>query len=77
MGTAEFTTSDIGDAPILPELIDQIPPDQEISSVTVDGAFGTRHRSCEMNLSVARGTSAISCFVQQGPLQAKTERSKS
>jgi hypothetical protein len=23
---AEFTTSDIGDAPMLPELLDQIPP---------------------------------------------------
>lgn len=29
---AEFTTSDIGDAPMLPELLDQIPPDQEIAS---------------------------------------------
>ena len=39
---AEFTTSDIGDAPMLPELLDQIPPDQEIGSVTADGAFDTR-----------------------------------
>jgi hypothetical protein len=31
---AEFTTSDVGDAPMLPELLDQIPPDQEIASVT-------------------------------------------
>jgi hypothetical protein len=29
---AEFTTSNIGDAPMLPELLDQIPPDQEIAS---------------------------------------------
>jgi hypothetical protein len=29
---AEFTTSDVGDAPILPELLDQIPPEQEIAS---------------------------------------------
>ena len=35
---AEFTTSDVGDAPMLPELLDQIPPDQEIASVTADGA---------------------------------------
>ena len=27
---AEFTTSDVGDAPMLPELLDQIPPEQEI-----------------------------------------------
>jgi len=36
---AEFTTSDVGDAPMLPDLLDQIPPDQEIASVTVGGAF--------------------------------------
>ena len=30
----EFTSSDVGDAPMLPELLDQIPPDQEIASVT-------------------------------------------
>ena len=39
---AELTTSDVGDAPMLPELLDQIPPDQEIASVTADGAFDTR-----------------------------------
>ena len=39
---AEFTTSDIGDAPMLPELLKQIPPDQPIASVTADGAFDTR-----------------------------------
>jgi hypothetical protein len=38
---AEFTTSDVGDAPMLPELLDQIPPEQEIASVTADGAFDT------------------------------------
>jgi len=27
---------------MLPELLDQVPPDQEIGSVTVDGAFDTR-----------------------------------
>ncbi len=35
----EFTGSDIGDAPMLPELLDQIPPAQEIGSVTADGAY--------------------------------------
>ncbi|SFD14420.1 IS5 family transposase [Tropicimonas isoalkanivorans] len=38
----EFTSSDIGDAPMLPELLAQIPPDQEIGSVTADGAYDTR-----------------------------------
>ena len=38
----EITGSQIGDAPMLPELLDQIPPDVEIGSVTADGAFTTR-----------------------------------
>ena len=39
---AEVTSSDVGDAPMLPELLDQIPPDQQIASVTADGAFDPR-----------------------------------
>lgn len=38
----EVTTSNIGDAPMLPELLDQIPPGQNIGSVTADGAYDTR-----------------------------------
>ena len=38
----EVTTSSIGDAPMLPDLLDQIPADEDISSVTADGAFDTR-----------------------------------
>jgi len=38
----EVTSSDVGDAPMLPELLDQIPADQEIASVTADGAYDTR-----------------------------------
>ncbi|UWQ81234.1 IS5 family transposase [Leisingera sp. S132] len=38
----EFTSSNIGDAPMLPELLNQIPPEQEIGSVTADGAYDTR-----------------------------------
>ncbi len=38
----EVTTNNIGDAPMLPELLDQIPPDQDIGSVTADGAYDTR-----------------------------------
>ncbi|WP_104491163.1 IS5 family transposase [Paracoccus denitrificans] len=38
----EFTSSGIGDAPMLPGLLDQIPPEQEIGSVTADGAYDTR-----------------------------------
>lgn len=53
---AEFTTSDVGDAPMLPELLDQIPPEQQIGSVTADGAFDTR--KCHDAIA-ARGAAAI------------------
>lgn len=43
MGSSEPAHgSHIGDAPMLPELLDQIPPDEDIGSVTGDGAFDTR-----------------------------------
>ena len=38
----EVTTSNVGDAPMLPELLDQIPEDQTIGSVTADGGYDTR-----------------------------------
>ena len=41
MRVIEVTGSNIGDAPILPELLNQIPSDQDIASVTADGAYGT------------------------------------
>ena len=34
----EVTTSNIGDAPRLPELLKQVPSDQDIGPVTADGA---------------------------------------
>ena len=34
----EVTNSNVGDAPMLPGLFDQIPPEQKIGSVTADGA---------------------------------------
>ena len=39
---AKVTTSTVGDAPMLPELPNQIPADQTIGSVTADGAYDTR-----------------------------------
>jgi len=38
----ELTGSNIGDAPILPDLLGQIGPDQQIDRVTADGAYDTR-----------------------------------
>lgn len=52
----KFTTSNVGDAPMLPELLDQIPPDQEIATVTADDAFDTR--KCHAAIA-ARGAEAI------------------
>jgi Transposase DDE domain len=46
----------VGDAPMLPKLLDQIPPKQEIASVTADGAFDTR--KC-YDAIAARGAAAI------------------
>jgi hypothetical protein len=40
--TVEVTGSNIGDAPVLPDLLNQIPPHQDIGSVTADGAYDTR-----------------------------------
>ena len=53
---AGFTASDVGDAPVLPGLLNQIPPDQQIASVTADGAFDTRN--CHDAIA-ARGAGAI------------------
>ena len=38
----EFTPSGDGDSPVLPELLDQIPQDEQIGTVTADGAYDTR-----------------------------------
>ena len=38
----EITGSHIGDAPVLPDLLRQIPEEQDIGSVTADGAYDTR-----------------------------------
>lgn len=37
----EVTTRNVGDAPMVPEVLDQIPTDQAIGSVTADGAYAT------------------------------------
>lgn len=53
----EFTSSREGDSPVLPDLLDQIPPDQEIGSVTGDGAFDTRR--CHTAILERGGTAII------------------
>lgn len=38
----QITGSHIGDAPVLPDLLKQIPSHEQIRSVTADGAYDTR-----------------------------------
>ena len=38
----EFTPSRDGDSPVLPDLLGQIPEDEQIGTVTADGAYDTR-----------------------------------
>ena len=52
----EVTSSDVGDAPVLPDLLAQIAADQDIASVTADGAYDTR--KCHEALA-DRGAAAI------------------
>lgn len=42
MRAVEVTTCNVGDAPMLPELLDQILPGHNIGAVTADGACDTR-----------------------------------
>ncbi|MFG6620471.1 IS5 family transposase, partial [Sulfitobacter sp. 1A05707] len=52
----KVTTSNVGDAPMLPELLAQIPSVQDIGLVTADGAYDTRE--CHDAIA-ARGAHAI------------------
>jgi hypothetical protein len=52
----EFTSSREGDSPVLPDLLDQVPPDEQIGTVTADGAFDTRR--CHSAI-IDRGATAI------------------
>src|SRR6056297_1909580 len=48
----EITGSQIGDAPMLPELLRQLPANVEIGSVTADGAYDTRTEAGPRRLSL-------------------------
>jgi hypothetical protein len=52
----EFTPSRDGDSPVLPDLLDQIPDDEDIGTVTADGAYDTRR--CHGAI-IARGGTAF------------------
>ncbi|MBL3576519.1 transposase, partial [Rhodovulum sulfidophilum] len=52
----EFTPSREGDSPVQPDLLDQIPQDEDIGTVTADGAYDTRR--CHSAI-IVRGATAI------------------
>ena len=53
----EFTSSQTGDSPVLPNLLAQIPSDQAIGTVTADGAYDTR--TCHSAIAGRGGTAVI------------------
>ena len=64
----EVTGSHIGDAPVLPDLLNQIPEDEQIGSVTADGACDTR--KCHDAIA-DRGAHALAIVLEpcmDGPL---------
>nr|WP_241649167.1 transposase [Sinirhodobacter populi] len=52
----EMTSNRIGDAPVLPDLLGQIPAEERIGSITADGFYDTK--GCHAAIA-ARGADAI------------------
>ena len=61
----EFTSSRDGDSPVLPDLLGQIPEDEQIGTVTADGAYDTRR--CHIAI-LAREASPIIPIRKNGRL---------
>jgi len=61
----EVTGSRVGDAPILPDLLDQTPADQPLGIVTADGAYD--NRTCHAAVA-ARGAAAVIPPLRNGKL---------
>lgn len=53
----EFTSSREGVSPVLPDLLEQVPADEQIGTVTGDGAFDTRR--CHVAILDRGGTAVI------------------
>ena len=53
----EFTPSRDGESPVLPDLLDQIPEDEKIGTVTANGAYDTRR--CHTAIIDRRATPII------------------
>lgn len=52
----EVTDNSVGDAPMLPELLGQIPPDEAVASVSGDGTYDTK--ACHAAI-IERGAQAV------------------
>ena len=52
----EITANSVGDAPMLPVLLEQIPPEEALASVGADGAYDTK--ACHAAIA-SRGASAL------------------
>jgi hypothetical protein len=61
----EFTPSREGDSPVLPDLLDQIPKDEDVGTVTADGAYDARR--CHTAI-LARGAVPIIPIRKNGRL---------
>ena len=66
----EITGSQIGDVPVLPDPLDQIPAIQEIGSVTADGAYDTR--KCHDAIADRGAHSIIPLPERSGDIEADT-----
>ena len=65
--------SNIGDAPVLPDLLNQISPSQNIGSVTADGAYDTR--KCHEAIA-ARNAHALAIVLEPLAHKARSHHAK-
>lgn len=66
----QFTISNVSGARMPLELLDQIPPDQEIANITADGAFDTRE--CYNAIAPRGGTAIIPLRKNATPWKSDT-----
>ena len=66
----EVTGSRVGDAPMLPELLNQIPADRAIGKVSADGAYDTR--SCHAAIAARSACAVIPARKNARPWLEKT-----
>ncbi len=63
----EVTGNKVGDAPMLPELLSQIPPKERIASVSGDGAYDTK--GCHEAIAKRKAKAAIPTRKNAKPLK--------